>query len=65
MGRAAAVRTDFTAGEVRQFVKWTRGAAQARRDSGRAEVFTRILSLRTRDASPDRSERRENHSLFV
>jgi transposase len=31
MGRAIAVRTDFTAGEVRQFAKRVRDAAQARR----------------------------------
>jgi transposase len=31
MGRAIAVRTDFTSGEVRQFAKRSRNAAQARR----------------------------------
>ena len=31
MGQAIAVRTDFTAGEVRQFAKRARDAAQARR----------------------------------
>ena len=31
MGQAIAVRTDFTAGEVRQFAKRRRDAAQARR----------------------------------
>jgi transposase len=31
MGQAIAVRTDFTAGEVRRFAKWAKDAAQARR----------------------------------
>ena len=31
MGRAIAVRTDFTAGEVRRFAKRAKDAAQARR----------------------------------
>ena len=31
MGQAIAVRTDFTAGEVRQFAKRAQDAAQARR----------------------------------
>ena len=31
MGQAIAVRTDFTAGEVRQFAKRAKDAAQARR----------------------------------
>ena len=31
MGQAIAVRTDFSAGEVRRFAKWAKDAAQARR----------------------------------
>ena len=31
MGQAVAVRTDFTAGEVRRFAKRAKDAAQARR----------------------------------